>query len=259
MCKTHTYRLLLTGWLAVVALGMLMGQGRPVNYLAESKAFVSALKNSENTDAFIKTLADAKIDQINAQLGTDNQKMAFWLNIYNGFIQVTLHKSPEKYKDRRTFFKEKTIEIGGIKWSFADIEHGILRRSQHEYFMGYLTRPFPNKFEKMLRVSKRDWRIHFALNCGAKSCPPVAAYDYETLDQQLTISTREYLSSHTVYLSDQNTAYVSPLFSWFRGDFGGLEGIRQILIGHNLIPDSKVRLKISEYDWTLFLGNFRDF
>ncbi|MFZ1750641.1 MAG: DUF547 domain-containing protein, partial [Saprospiraceae bacterium] len=141
-------------------------------------------------------------------------------------------------------------------FSFADIEHGILRRSQHEYFLGYLTKLFPSSIEKMLRVQKRDWRIHFALNCGAKSCPPVAVYDVDRLDEQLNASAMSYLKTFTTYNKTENIASVTSLFSWFRGDFGGLAGIKTILKDRGLIPDRSVRLKTSYYDWTLDLGNF---
>ena len=33
-----------------------------------------------------------------------------------------------------------------------------------------------------------DARIHFALNCGANSCPPIRIYEHEKLDQQVLFS-----------------------------------------------------------------------
>ncbi len=231
---------------------------KPVNYQAEAKEFLTAIRNNENTDLYIKTFAECKLNELNAQLASDDQKVAFWLNIYNAYIQVILAKNPEKYNDRGVFFKEKQINIGSAIFSFADIEHGILRRSQHPLFLGYITRPFPDKTEKMLRVKKRNWRIHFALNCGAKSCPPVAIYDVDRLGEQLSEGTKTYLNKFTNFRKEENNAYVTSLFSWFRGDFGGIAGIKNILSDLQLIPDQNVRIKISEYDWTLDLGNFID-
>ena len=110
----------------------------------------------------------------------------------------------------------------------------------------------------MLRVKKRNWRIHFALNCGAKSCPPVTIYDVERLNEQLSAGTKKYLNKFTTFDKENNIASVTSLFSWFRGDFGGIEGIKNILTDHHLIPDKDTRLKISQYDWSLDLGNFID-
>lgn len=231
-------------------------QSIPVNYLSTAEELLTAIKNQENTASYIKNLEMAKPDQLASQLGTDEQKIAFWLNVYNAYIQIILSKNPEKYNDRRSFFKNKQIIIAGNNLSFADIEHGIIRGSQHEFFLGYLKRPFANMFEKKFRVSKRDYRIHFALNCGAKSCPPVAVYDWTRLSEQLEQSTESYLKKFTTYVEKENTAYVSSLFSWFRGDFGGLDGIKNILQKMQLIPDKNTRLKTNTYDWSLDLGNF---
>jgi len=232
------------------------GKTTPIDYLATAEEMLTAIKNKEDVTNFRKTFELANEDQLAAQLGTDEQKIAFWVNIYNAYIQDILYKNPEKYNDRGIFFKSKQIPIAGRLLSFADIEHGIIRRSQHEFFLGYLTRPFASDFEKKFRVKHRDYRIHFALNCGAKSCPPVAVYEWTRLSEQLDKSTKAYLSKFTVLKKDENTAYVTSLFSWFRGDFGGLDGIKNILLKFGLIPDKDIRLKTSTYDWTLDLGNF---
>lgn len=230
----------------------------PVNYLEAAVGMVSDIKNKSDVNSYIKTFEVANEDVLAAQLGTDAQKIAFWVNIYNAYIQVILSKNPEKYNDRSSFFKEKQINIAGNMVSFADIEHGVIRGSQHEYFLGYLKRPFASSFEKKFRVSQKDYRIHFALNCGAKSCPPVAIYDWTRLSDQLEQSTADYLKKFTSYSADEKTAYVTSLFSWFRGDFGGIDGIKDILLKFKLIPDKRTRVKTSTYDWTLDLGNFVD-
>jgi len=233
-----------------------VGKATPVDYLVTAENMLSAIKNKEDVTIFRKTFELANEDQLAAQLGNDEQKIAFWVNIYNAYIQEILSKNPEKYNDRGVFFKSKQIHIAGRLLSFADIEHGIIRRSQHEFFLGYLTRPFVSEFEKKFRVKKRDYRIHFALNCGAKSCPPVAIYDWTRLSEQLDKSTKAYLTKFTILDNSEKTAFVTSLFSWFRGDFGGLDGIKNILLKFALIPDKDIRLKTSPYDWTLDLGNF---
>jgi hypothetical protein len=230
----------------------------PIDYLASAQEMLSDIKYKKDVTSYINIFAVANEDALAAQLGTDEQKIAFWVNIYNAYIQVLLTKDPNKYNDRGQFFKEKQIKIAGHILSFADIEHGIIRGSQHEFFLGYFKRPFASSIEKKFRVLKRDYRIHFALNCGAKSCPPVAIYDWTRLSEQFDKSTDSYLRKFTNYVSGEKTAYVTSLFSWFRGDFGGIEGIKDILLKFKQIPDKNTRLKTSNYDWTLDLGNFID-
>ena len=40
-----------------------------------------------------------------------------------------------------------------------------------------------------MAVDVIDFRIHFALNCGAKSCPPIAFYSYDKINDQLDLAT----------------------------------------------------------------------
>ena len=98
--------------------------------------------------------------------------------------------------------------------------------------------------------------MHFALNCGALSCPPVLPLRTETLEQQLDELTSSYLPKFSTYNKSENTVNTTPLFSWFRGDFGGEKGIKNMLRKYNIIPSTDVKLKFDSYDWTLDLGNF---
>jgi hypothetical protein len=107
-----------------------------------------------------------------------------------------------------------------------------------------------------MRVNEVDYRIHFALNCGAASCPPVQIYEWTDLENQLNRATQSYLSENCTYDKARKTVHITPLFSWFRKDFGGLRGVKKILLDRNVITDNDVRLKTIEYDWTLNLNNF---
>lgn len=231
---------------------------KPVNYQYTANRFIEAIRNGEDTKNYIEIFRYANHEELKAQLETDEQKKTFWINVYNGFIQVILSKNPEKYNDRGKFFKEKQINIGGEMVSFADIEHGILRRSQHDLLLGYWVKWFPPAFEKKFRVDRVDYRIHFALNCGARSCPPIAVYDIDRIEEQLNKSTESYLSAQTRFDAGTGIAYSTSLFAWFRGDFGGLAGIKNILYNLGLIPDRDVRIKTTTYDWTLALNQFVD-
>ena len=102
-----------------------------------------------------------------------------------------------------------------------DIEHGILRRSKVKWSFGYFNKLFPSAFEKKHRVDTLDYRIHFSLNCGATSCPPIAFYKPEQLDKQLEVATKVYLSGEAAYNEADNTVALPALMGWFRGVFGG--------------------------------------
>lgn len=223
-----------------------------------SESFLHKLKNGEDTSEIRKKLADTTIEELEIGLATNQDKLAFWVNIYNAYILHILGENPEKYNDRRSFFKEEQIPIAGELRSFSKIEHGLIRKSQWEYGLGLIRKWFPNKFERKLRVDKRDYRIHFALNCGAKECPPVAVYTPEKVNEQFDKGTERYLKRTTTFDADKNLAKVTSLFNWFRGDFGCKSGVRDILRTYKVVPPTEEKLEIEykNYDWTLDLNNF---
>lgn len=228
-----------------------------VRYVEVSQKLLQAIKEKSPTEKYETILAASTVSTLANELKTDHEKLAFWINIYNGYIQLILNENPEYYDNRRSFFSTPLIDIAGRKMSFADIEHGIIRHSQFQLFLGYLTNPFPPDYEIILRVAKKDWRIHFALNCGAKSCPPIAIYHPQHLDQQLDLMTTAYLNDVSRYDPEEDRVYTTILFSWFRGDFGGPQGIRQILKKHEVVNHLPRNVRVTAYDWTLDLDNWR--
>ena len=229
----------------------------PTSFNTLSEQFLQNVIDGTDTKAIQEQLANTSIAELQNSLKSDAQRYAFWINIYNAYIQVILREHPEYYEDRSAFFAKPQIPIAGEVVSFAKIEHGILRKSQWELGLGYVRKWFPNRFERKLRIKNRDYRVHFALNCGAKDCPPVAIYNPERLEDQLQESTALFLEKSTSYHAAKKEASVTSLFNWFRGDFGGKRGVKQLLKTHDLIPDTKgVDLRYTNYDWTLELDNF---
>lgn len=252
-----------TSFLIILLVGSwsIIGQSQPHSTKMDlnelSKEFLIKIKNNESTKEIQNALSEVTIDELETSLDTNNKKLAFWVNIYNAYIQVILQKNPDLYKDRSDFFKADRISLAGEMISFELIEHGIIRGSQWEYGLGFIGKLFPGELEKRLRVEEPDYRIHFALNCGAKDCPPVAIYDWKRLDEQFSKGTSNYLKRTTVYDAKEKEAKVTSLFSWFRGDFGGANGVKDILKKEGLIPTTKgIDLDYKNYDWTLELDNF---
>lgn len=224
-----------------------------------SQQLLLAAKTQEPTDSLVKLLAESPEPFLTAQLVTDDQKKAFWINLYNAFTQILLSRNPDKYASRNSFFSDPQIVVAGEKLSLDKIEHGILRHSKVKWGLGYLNKWFPGSFEKKNRVNKVDYRIHFALNCGAKSCPPIAFYKPEQLQKQLDMATKVYLKGESEYQEDQNRVYVPVLLSWFRGDFGGIKKVKELLKKLMIIPhDKNPAIIYKKYDWELFLANYKN-
>jgi hypothetical protein len=227
------------------------------DYVVLSQKLVEAVRAGEERSAIVRKLANLPQDQLAKALDTDAAKKAFFINVYNGFVQHILMKNPEKFEDRDAFFTNEQITIAGEELSLDDIEHGIIRGSKVKWSLGLIQDPFAGEFEKAFRVDETDPRIHFALNCGAKSCPEIAIYDEDKLDRQLDAISRQFLRRTSTYRPEEEKVYVTSLISWFRGDFDGLDGARQMLRKYDIIPkDAMPDLEFKDYDWTLDLGNF---
>jgi hypothetical protein len=222
-----------------------------------SQAFLKAVKLKEPYNEIRQELVSLNPAQIATDLKGETDKKAFWLNMYNAFIQILLKENPGLYQNLGQFFSKKLIMIAHQKISFDDIEHGILRQSQYKYGFGYIKSWFSGSFIKESQVKHRDYRVHFALNCGAKSCPPILFYKSESIDNQLDIASKNYLEQTCEYNPISRVVLVPKLMLWFHGDFDGRQGIIQLLKKHQIIPaNTQPKIKYQVYDWGLALDKF---
>ena len=232
-----------------------------MSYIQLSIDFLNSVKGYPKScteyEEYLESLKSAHPDELQSELNTEIKQLVFWLNIYNANVQLILRKNPEMYGNRRFFFSIKKIWIAGERVSLDLIEHGILRRSKYKYSLGYLNKFFPSSFERKFRLNRIDYRIHFALNCGAKSCPMIITYESEKINEQLSAATSNYLLNEVYHDADLNFAEIPILFLWFRNDFGGSDGIKEILKKYCAIPNGlHPILKYKKYDWSLYLDNF---
>jgi hypothetical protein len=216
-----------------------------------SGEFLAAVKRGQDDDAVRSELA-ALDEAALAALGDDEDAAtAFWVNCYNAAAQVLLREAPSLYEDRRRFFSAERLTVAGTDLSLDDVEHGILRSSKWKYGLGYLPQPFPGEFERRHRRSEVDPRIHFALNCGAASCPPILAYTAAEVDDQLDEATRSFLEQSSTYDSGDGEVTVTRLFLYYRGDFGGRSGIYDFLERYGVVDEGdRPKVRYDDYDWS---------
>ena len=218
--------------------------------LALAEDFLLRTRRGEETDEVREQLATLD-EQLLASLDTDDAKLAFWINLYNAATQDALDRNPDQY-DKWRFFSRPLLTVAGEELSLDNIEQGILRRSYSKYTLGYLRWPFRDSFADRHAVAERDPRIHFALNCGAESCPPIAAYTAGEIDSQLDLATRGYLDSHVEYDPQAGRVAVPRVMLWYRGDFGRRRDIVDFLLEYEqLPPGASPRLSYRDWDWSL--------
>jgi hypothetical protein len=263
----------LRGWLGwlMLTLGMGMmavGQASAQYYLnttsthsrypiALVEQFLTKVRTGENTDLERHKLASLSRQQLDLALTTDALKYAFWLNLYNGYAQVLLkaEASPNREVNRKVF-RRKVVYVSGKVLSLDQIEHGMLRHSRVWWAKGYLRKWPVGHFERQYRVSKLDYRIHFALNCGATSCPPIAFYTPEQVDMQLNLATDHFVQTDSRL--ERDTLKVSKLYSWYSKDFGGAVGVRALVKAKtNLRVTPQTPIQYKAWNWRQKLGVWR--
>lgn len=165
-----------------------------------------------------------------ADTASKNEKLAFWMNAYNVFtLKLVVDNYPLKRitdLDGGKTWDVRRIEIGGKKYSLNDIENVILRP----------------RF--------KDARIHFGINCAAKSCPPLhnQAFSAENVQSLLTVRTRKFIRSSANELAE-NQVTVSKVFDWYAADFGSLVEFLNRYSKVKIAADAAVSFK--DYDWSL--------
>jgi hypothetical protein len=192
---------------------------------------------------------EAKLDQyLDLLQGVDpktlsgKEQFAFYANAYNAWtIKLILTKYPDitSIKELGIFntgpWKKKVVRLRGETVSLDHIEHDILRP----------------RF--------KDPRVHFAINCAAKSCPPLGSEPFlaEKLDQQLDDVTRSFINNPQSYRLEGRNLHVSRIFKWFSEDFN--EDALSFFIKYangelkkKLEPQpEKINIKYLAYDWSL--------
>ena len=111
-----------------------------------------------------------------------------------------------------------------------------------------------NKF----KLNRLDCRIHFTMNCGASSCPAIAYYKPETLEEDLNAAEQVFVKANSSYDSLSNVLLTSELFNWFQTDFNGEKGILELMRTHGVISDKTTPvLNYESYNWELKSKNYQ--
>jgi hypothetical protein len=158
-----------------------------------------------------------------SELGDRGRQLAFWVNLYNGLVvdAVVQWRIRRSVLEQPGFFWRAAYNLGGLRYSANDIESGILRaNAPHPAIPG----PTFHRSDPRRRLSlpRLDPRVHFALVCASRSCPPVAAYDAGRIDEQLDLAARAFIRGGGAdFDAVRGLARLSRIFQWYAVDFGG--------------------------------------
>jgi hypothetical protein len=144
-----------------------------------------------------------------------------------------------------------SYQIAGTRYTLDDIEHGLLRNGSPNPAAPW-SRMDANDPRRRFAVSL-DPRIHFALNCGAYSCPPVRNYRGKNLDEALDLATYSFLAAESRIDEPHGVIETSKLLLWYARDFGGRAGVITRIAHALKVDENKLRsyrIRYTDYDWT---------
>ncbi|XP_021676402.2 uncharacterized protein LOC110661891 isoform X2 [Hevea brasiliensis] len=142
---------------------------------------------------------------------TYQQKLAFWINMYNacimhGFLQYGVPSSPEKLF---TLMNKATLDIGGNTINAQAIEQYILRKPTSSSKVNQKNDKDDKEalVRKLYGLESMDPNVTFALCCGTRSSPAVRVYTADGVMAELEKSKLEYLQASIVVTSTKRIAF----------------------------------------------------
>lgn len=161
-------------------------------------------QRAEALDGYLARLAT--VDP--ASLDREN-RLAFYINLYNAsVIAAVAGRAGDGYsvaEDDFALFDRPLVRLDGDTVSLDHLEHSIVR------------------------PEFGDPRVHAALVCAARSCPPLLdrAYRGADLDATLDSRMRRFLTDGTRNRVDHDARqlHLSSLFDWYADDFGGRDAL----------------------------------
>ena len=167
-----------------------------------------------------------------------NERLASLINAYNAFtLYWVLQNYPtDSILTLNDSWTKKRHKIGGTLYSLDQIEHENLRPGL-------------------------GWKVHAAIVCAARSCPPLQPYAYQAkkLNNQLKNVSRIWLArlDLNTYYSHENKVSISKIFAWFKEDFESGGGVRRILSKYapkryqKFLKNNQYDIEFKVYRWGL--------
>jgi hypothetical protein len=180
----------------------------------------------------------------------EHARRAFWINVYNVLAaHASRGRRSTAWDDLFEVYRTR-YRVAGHEISVDQIEHGLLRDNRRA--PGMPARPLSPRDPRLALGVPLDPRIHFALNCAARSCPPVRVYRGDALDAQLDLATQSFLEAESSADPAGRALSTSRLLRWYAPDFGGEAGVRARVaaaIGRPDLDRPGVALRYNRYDW----------
>lgn len=164
--------------------------------------YASLQKDRTTLDSYIDSIGSVSPQSHPERFASSSHQLAYWINAYNalvlrGIIDAYPVDSVKDIKLLNGFFNRQTWNVGGRFLTLDTIENDIIRPRFNEP------------------------RIHFVLNCGAKSCPPLEnrAFTGTSLEDRLDKALMRFIASEDFFYLQEDRLILSKIIDWYRTDF----------------------------------------
>jgi hypothetical protein len=211
--------------------------------------YAALKKDRAKLDAYIAALEAVTLDDLRE--ASKESRFAFWIDAYNAYtVKFVVDAYPVKSirelgDDKTSVWDRHLVPLGRL---FPELEQPKLTLNDIE--------------NKILRPEFQDARVHAAINCASKGCPPLRneAFVADKLDVQLDAQVKAWLGDATRnrFDRDENKIQVSKVFEWFAEDFTKPAGSVPAWIARFRPADAEwlkakpaPKVEFLDYDWTL--------
>ncbi|XP_020267281.1 uncharacterized protein LOC109842804 [Asparagus officinalis] len=169
---------------------------------------------------------------------SDNEKLAFWINLYNALIMHAYLAYGVPRSDMKLFslMQKAAYTVGGHSFTATCIEYVILKmkppvhRPQTALLLA-LQKPKVSEEQKKFAIETPEPLVTFALSCGSYSSPAVKVYTPRNLKDELQEAQRDFIRA-SVGLSSKGKLLVPKMVQSF---------------ARALVDDSKLAIWISRF------------
>jgi hypothetical protein len=174
-------------------------------------------KDRKGLDAFLSSVA--ALDKISFEKFDREQKLAFWLNVYNALaIKSVLDHYPVKASV--DYFPANSIRQFNDGWEVLSFN-----------VMGSAITLYDIEHDR-LRLGFREPRVHFAVASASVDSAPLSREPYRGrgLEQRLELAAHRFFERPSAYIfsPEKNQVAVSKIFNWFTLDFAARAGFQKI-------------------------------
>lgn len=194
----------------------------------------------------LSALKSISTEELYKSLKTDNQKSAFWLNIYNSMMLTALRDTSNEgvYLN---FYNLNNINIAGKLWSLYQIEHEFLRLGKKNKAAGFKKSTISkDTFWIKLRPKQFNFKVLFLMYRGMYGYPPFQVVENSDIDLAFIYSLGTYPE-----LQSKDGISNKLLFDWVKPYWSEIKNFVD-----NPLSSTELKTKFIPTPKAVFINNF---